>query len=43
MKEYILRIVDSVLQNKLEYMGTVLIEGCKWWGAMRYGNSINSW
>ena len=29
MKEYIPRIVDSVLQNKLEYMGTVLIEGCK--------------
>lgn len=32
MKEYIPRIVDSVLQNKLEYMGAVLIEGCKWCG-----------
>ena len=29
MKEYIPRIADSVLQNKLEYMRTVLIEGCK--------------
>ncbi len=32
MKEYMPRIVDSVLQNKLEYMGAVLIEGCKWCG-----------
>ena len=32
MKNYIPRIVDSVLQNKLEYMGAVLIEGCKWCG-----------
>lgn len=32
MKEYIPRIVDKVLQNKLEYMGAVLIEGCKWCG-----------
>lgn len=32
MKKYIPRIVDSVLQNKLEYMGAVLIEGCKWCG-----------
>ena len=32
MKEYIPRIVDSVLKNKLEYMGAVLIEGCKWCG-----------
>jgi hypothetical protein len=32
MEKYIPRIVDSVLQNKLEYMGAVLIEGCKWCG-----------
>lgn len=32
MKEYIPRIVDNVLKNKLEYMGAVLIEGCKWCG-----------
>ena len=32
MKKYIPRIVDNVLQNKLEYMGAVLIEGCKWCG-----------
>lgn len=32
MKKYIPRIVDEVLQNKLEYMGAILIEGCKWCG-----------
>lgn len=32
MKNYLPRIVDKVLQNKLEYMGAVLIEGCKWCG-----------
>lgn len=32
MKKYIPRIVDDVLKNKLEYMGAVLIEGCKWCG-----------
>lgn len=32
MEKYIPRIVDEVLQNKLEYMGAVLIEGCKWCG-----------
>lgn len=32
MKKYIPRIVDDVLKNKLEYMGAVLIEGCKWSG-----------
>jgi len=32
MDRYIPRIVDKVLQNKLEYMGAVLIEGCKWCG-----------
>lgn len=32
MEKYIPRIVDDVLKNKLEYMGAVLIEGCKWCG-----------
>ena len=32
MKKYILRIVDSILKNKLEYMGAVVIEGPKWCG-----------
>lgn len=32
MEKYISRIVDDVLKNKLEYMGAVLIEGCKWCG-----------
>lgn len=32
MEKYIPRIVDSLLKNKLEYIGAVLIEGCKWCG-----------
>ena len=32
MKKYMPRVVDEVLKNKLEYMGAVLIEGCKWCG-----------
>lgn len=32
MKKYMPRIVDNTLKNKLEYMGAVLIEGCKWCG-----------
>lgn len=32
MKEYIPRIVDDVLKNKLEYIGAILIEGPKWCG-----------
>ncbi len=32
MKKYIPRIVDSILKNKLEYMGAVVIEGPKWCG-----------
>ena len=32
MEKYLPRIVDKMLQNKLEYMGAVLIEGCKWCG-----------
>ena len=29
MIEYIPRIADKILKRKLEYMGGVLIEGCK--------------
>ena len=32
MNKYMPRIVDKVLENKLKYMGAVLIEGCKWCG-----------
>lgn len=32
MEKYIPRIADDILKNKLEYMGAVLIEGCKWCG-----------
>lgn len=32
MQKYMPRIIDEVLKNKLEYMGAVLIEGCKWCG-----------
>lgn len=32
MKEYMPRIADKLLKQKLEYMGGVLIEGCKWCG-----------
>lgn len=32
MQKYMPRIVDNTLKNKLEYMGAVLIEGCKWCG-----------
>ena len=32
MQKYLPRIVDKVLENKREYMGAVLIEGCKWCG-----------
>ena len=32
MKEYIPRIVDKEIENKLSYMGALLIEGCKWCG-----------
>ena len=43
MEKYIPRIVDNVLKNKLEYMGAVLIEGCKWCGksttARQFANS----
>ncbi len=32
MEKYIPRIVDTILENKLEYMGAVVIEGPKWCG-----------
>lgn len=32
MEEYLPRIVDKEIKNKLEYMGAVLIEGPKWCG-----------
>ncbi len=32
MNKYMPRIVDSILKNKLEYMGAVVIEGPKWCG-----------
>lgn len=31
-KEYIPRLIDSVLQKHLEFYGAVLVEGCKWCG-----------
>lgn len=37
MKEYMPRIVDKILQNKLKYKGAVLIEGCKWWFEADFG------
>lgn len=32
MEKYMPRIVDTILENKLEYMGAVVIEGPKWCG-----------
>ncbi len=32
MNQYIPRIVDKEIANRLSYMGAVLIEGCKWCG-----------
>lgn len=32
MKNYLPRIVDNEVENKLSYMGALLIEGCKWCG-----------
>ncbi len=44
MGEYLPRIVDAELKNKLEYMGAVVIEGPKWCGksttARQYCNSL---
>lgn len=44
IREYLLRIVDAELKNKLDYMGAVVIEGPKWCGksttAGQYCNSL---
>ncbi len=44
MKEYMPRIVDDIVKNKLEYMGAVVIEGPKWCGksttAKQFCNSL---
>ena len=32
MKKYLPRIVDKLVDDKLSYMGALLIEGCKWCG-----------
>ncbi len=32
MSKYLPRIVDKEVENRLSYMGAVLIEGCKWCG-----------
>lgn len=32
MKKYLPRIIDKTLENKLEYMGAIVIEGPKWCG-----------
>lgn len=40
MKEYMPRIIDDVLKNKLEYMGAVVIEGPKWCGKSTTAKNI---
>lgn len=44
MKKYMPRIVDSIIKNKLEYMGAIVIEGPKWCGksttAKQFCNSL---
>ena len=44
MKKYMPRIVDSIIENKLEYMGAIVIEGPKWCGksttARQFCNSL---
>lgn len=32
MKKYLPRVVDQLVEDKLSYMGAILIEGCKWCG-----------
>ena len=32
MKKYLPRVVDQSVEDKLSYMGAILIEGCKWCG-----------
>ena len=40
MKEYMPRIIDKILKNKLEYMGAVVIEGPKWCGKSTTAKNI---
>ena len=44
MNKYLPRIVDDIVENKLSYMGALLIEGCKWCGksttAKNHANSV---
>ena len=40
MKEYMPRIIDKILKNKLEYMGAVAIEGAKWCGKSTTAKNI---
>ena len=44
MSKYLPRIVDDIVENKLSYMGALLIEGCKWCGksttAKNHANSV---
>lgn len=40
MKEYMPRIIDNILKNKLEYMGAVVIEGPKWCGKSTTAKNI---
>ncbi len=40
MKQYMPRIIDDVLKNKLEYMGAVVIEGAKWCGKSTTAKNI---
>ena len=35
------RIADKILKRKLEYMGGVLIKGCKWCGKSTIGKQIS--
>ena len=42
MREYMPRIVDKTLENRLEYMGAVLIEGCKWCGKSTTAKQVSN-
>lgn len=38
--KYLPRVVDSEIDELMEIMGAVLIEGCKWCGKSTTGSSI---
>ena len=42
MKNYMPRIVDSIIKNKLEYMGAIVIEGPKWCGKTTTAEQISN-